>query len=141
MTMADIINAITAEGMAGWGIIVIMIIVLSLVQISPLSLNPWDSIFRWFGRKFNGEMEDKVSDLQKQITEMWVNNHRNNILTFAREARAEIKHSSDEWTNILNQAEEYEKYVNTKKITNGIITQDTVFLRDLYQQLCREHRL
>ena len=42
---------------------------------------------------------------------MWINNHRQHILTFARECRANIEHSSDEWTNVLNVAEEYEKYV------------------------------
>ena len=73
--------------------------------------------------------------------EIWINNHRQTILTFARECRADIEHSSDEWTNVLNVAEEYEKYVTENKVTKGIITQDTEYIRKLYQEMSREHRI
>lgn len=118
-----------------------IVILLSLIQISPLKLNPWDKLLGWFGKKINGETEKRLKDVEKQIRDMWINNHRQCILTFARECRANIDHSSDEWTNVLNVAEEYEKYVTEKKITNGIITQDTEYLRNLYQEMSREHRI
>ena len=114
---------------------------LSLIQISPLKLNPWDKLLGWFGKKLNGETEKRLKAVEKQIRDMWINNHRQSILTFARECRADIEHSSDEWTNVLNLAEEYEKYVTENKITNGIITQDTVYLRKLYQELSRNRKL
>ena len=118
-----------------------IVILLSLIQISPLKLNPWDKLLGWFGKKLNGATEKRLETVEKQIRDMWINNHRQTVLTFARECRAEIEHSSDEWTNVLNVAEEYEKYVVENKITNGIITQDTVYLRKLYQELSREHKL
>lgn len=116
-------------------------ILLSLIQISPLKLNPWDKLFAWIGRKTNGATEKRLASVEKQILDMWVNSHRQCILTFARETRAGIEHSSDEWTNVLNVAEEYEKYVAEKKITNGIVTQDTEYIRKLYQELSRDHRI
>ena len=118
-----------------------IVILLSLIQISPLKLNPWDKLLGWFGKKLNGATEKRLETVEKQIRDMWINNHRQTVLTFARECRANIEHSSDEWTNVLNVAEEYEKYVIENKITNGIITQDTVYLRKLYQELSREHKL
>ena len=118
-----------------------IVILLSLIQISPLKLNPWDKLLGWFGKKLNGATEKRLEAVEKQIRDMWINNHRQTVLTFARECRADIEHSSDEWTNVLNVAEEYEKYVIENKITNGIITQDTVYLRKLYQELSREHKL
>ncbi len=118
-----------------------IIILLSLIQISPLKLNPWDKLLGWFGKKLNGATEKRLETVEKQIRDMWINNHRQTVLTFARECRADIEHSSDEWTNVLNVAEEYEKYVIENKITHGIITQDTVYLRKLYQELSREHKL
>ena len=45
------------------------------------------------------------------------------------------------WTNVLNVAEEYEKMVHEQRITNGVITQDTAYIRRLYQELSREHRI
>ena len=118
-----------------------IVILLSLIQISPLKLNPWDRLLGWFGKKLNGATERRLETVEKQIRDMWINNHRQTVLTFARECRADIEHSSDEWTNVLNVAEEYEKYVIENKITNGIITQDTVYLRKLYQELSREHKI
>ena len=118
-----------------------IVILLSLIQISPLKLNPWDKLLGWFGKKLNGATEKRLEAVEKQIRDMWINNHRQSILTFARECRADIEHSSDEWTNVLNLAEEYEKYVTENKITNGIITQDTVYLRKLYQELSRNRKL
>ena len=125
---------------AGW-VFAVLVILLSLIQISPLKLNPWDNIFGWFGKKMNGATEKRLTEVEKQITTMWINDHRQKILTFARECRSEIAHSSDEWSNVLNVAEEYEHYVKEKSITNGIIHQDTEYLRNLYQELSREHRI
>lgn len=136
MNLKEIISQLNA-GYVVAGIAVL----LSLIQISPLKLNPWDKLLGWFGKKLNGETEKRLKAVEKQIRDMWINNHRQSILTFARECRADIEHSSDEWTNVLNLAEEYEKYVTENKITNGIITQDTVYLRKLYQELSRNRKL
>ena len=140
MTITELFQKLTAGEMVGW-VFTVLILLLSLIQISPLKLNPWDKLLGWFGKKMNGETEGRVKILEKQIREMWINNHRQCILTFARECRSNIVHSSDEWTNVLNVAEEYEKYVAENKVTNGIITQDTEYLRKLYQEISREHKI
>ena len=140
MTIHEVFQKLTAGEMAGWALTV-LILILSIIQISPLKLTPWDHIFGWIGKKTNGATEKRLGALEKQIRDMWINNHRQFILTFSRECRANIEHSSDEWTNVLNVAEEYEKYVEENHVTNGIITQDTVYLRTLYQELSREHKI
>lgn len=140
MTIYEIVNRMTGGELTGWAV-VMLIILFSLIQISPLKLNPWDSLFGWIGRKLNGETDKQLKELQNQISNMWINSHRHTILRFARESRAGVEHSPDEWINLLNVAEEYEKYVSDNGITNGIITQDTVYLRELYQELSREHKI
>ena len=140
MTIYEVLSKLSAGEMAGWAV-VLLILLLSLVQISPVKLNPWDNIFGWIGKKTNGETEKLLDKLEQHTRELWINNHRQTILTFARECRADIEHSSDEWTNVLNVAEEYEKYVTENKVTNGIITQDTEYIRNLYQEMSREHRI
>ena len=140
MALTEIAQKLTAGELAGWAVVLI-ILTFSLIQIAPVKLNPWDSILGWFGRKLNGNMQKRLDDLEKQIRNMWINTHRLHILTFARECRANIEHSSDEWTNVLNVAEEYEKTVHEQRITNGVITQDTAYIRALYQELSREHRI
>ena len=44
-------------------------------------------------------------------------------------------------SNCPKDSEEYEKYVTENKVTNGIITQDTEYIRRLYQEMSREHRI
>ena len=134
------LNEILAKLNVG-NVTVAVVILLTLIQISPLKIDPWDKILGWVGKRVNGETEKQVEKLEKQVRDMWINDHRQCILTFARECKADIGHSSDEWTNVLNVAEEYEKYVTENKVTNGIITQDTAYLRNLYQELSREHKI
>ena len=102
LSITDFLSSLTGGQIAGWGLAA-LIALLSIIQISPLKLNPWDSIFAWMGKKLNGKQLD---GLQKQVTTMWVNDHRHRILTFARECRASIDHSSDEWSNALCIADE-----------------------------------
>ena len=137
MPITDLFSSLTSGQIAGWGIAA-LVLLLSLIQISPLKLNPWDSIFAWFGKKLNGK---QLEALQKQVTTMWVNSHRHHILTYARECRAGIEHSSDEWSNALVIADEYEVYCEKNHVANGIVKADTQFIRNLYQELSREHRI
>ena len=118
-----------------------IVVLLSLIQISPLKLNPWDKLLGWFGKKLNGGMEKQIKDLQKQVRDLWINNHRQSILTFARECRAEIEHSAEEWSHSLTLCEEYERYCNTNDVTNGVVRQNTLYIRELYQRLSYEHRI
>ena len=140
MTVMEFWNKLTVGGLAGWAVMLILIL-MSLIQISPIRLNPWDRIFSWLGKKMNGHVQDQLKELRKQVRDMWVNNHRNQILVFAREARGGIEHSSDEWTNIQNMIADYETFCEENKITNGIVKADSEYIRNLYQELSREHRI
>lgn len=120
---------------------IMLILLMSLIQISPLRLNPWDRIFRWLGRKLNCETDAELRGLREQLQDLWIDSHRQGILRFARECRAEIIHSSDEWGNILTMAANYEAYCHKNGIVNGVIRADIEFIRNLYQELSREHRL
>ena len=140
MTVMEFWNKLTVGGLAGWAVMLILIL-MSLIQISPIRLNPWDRIFSWLGKKMNGHVQDQLKELKKQVSDLWINSHRQSILTFARESRAKIEHDSEEWTNILNLCEEYEKYTEKNDVTNGVVRENTKYIRDLYQEQSREHRI
>ena len=111
-----------------------VLLLLSLIQVSPVKLDPWDRIFAWVGGKLNG-------NLQKQVREIWINMHRQAILQFARECRAGQEHSEEEWSHVLNVADEYEQYCLKNSVINGVVKQDTLYIRQLYQELSRDHRI
>lgn len=114
--------------------VLIFLAATSLIQISPIKINPWTSIFKWLGEQLTGELR---KDLNGLITDV----RRQTILTFARECRHDVEHSAEEWGHVLNVAEEYEAYCEAHKIKNGQIKQDTKYIRDLYQEMSREHRI
>lgn len=147
MSLKEIALQLEADRIAGC-VVLFFFLLLSLVQISPLRINPWDAIFRWLGKKLNGTTEQKLEDLEcrlqsqeKQIQDMWINSHRNAILNFARETRAGIEHDSEEWANCLNQCAAYENHVLKSGIPNGVVQVNIAYLRDLFMKLSAEHRL
>jgi hypothetical protein len=92
MKLMEVMQKLTAGELAGWGL-VLLILAMTLVEISPIRLNPWKHILRWMGKIINEDTEKKIDDLQQQVRDMWVNNHRNQILIFSREARGGVEHS------------------------------------------------
>ena len=140
MTLNEIFTKMTTGEMAGWAVMG-LVLLLSLVQVSPLKLNPWDSILGWLGKKLNGAAEKRLEELQKQVRDMWINTHRQSILTFARECRGDIPHDAEEWNHILSIADEYEVFCKKNTVSNGVVKADTEYVRGLYQQLSREHKI
>ena len=140
MNLMEVTQKLTAGELAGWAVVLIVLL-FSLIQISPLRLNPWDNILGWVGQKVNGDMQAQLKELKKHVQDMWVASHRQTVLMFAREARAGVEHSSDEWTNVLNIIAEYEAFCQGNTITNGIVKADSEYIRNLYQELSREHRI
>ncbi len=106
----------------------------SLIQIAPIKINPWTTLLKWLGNQLTGDLR---KDLNSLITDV----RRQTILTFARECRQGVEHSTEEWSHVLQVAEEYEAFCLANNIKNGKIKQDTKFIRDLYQEISREHRI
>jgi len=140
MTVMEFWNKLTVGGLAGWAVMLILIL-MSLIQLSPLKLDPWDRIFAWLGKKMNGHVQDQLKELKKQVSDLWINSHRQSILTFARECRADIDHDAEEWNHILSVADEYEVYCQKNVVSNGVVKADTEYIRNLYQELSRERRI
>lgn len=140
MSITDLLKTMTGGEIAGWGIVA-LVLLLSLIQVSPVKLNPWDSILAWLGQKLNGKQIADIRELKQKVTEIWVTDHRRTILTFARELRAGIEHSSDEWSQILVTIGEYENYTVSNHIANGVVKQDSIFINSMYQDLSRKQKI
>ena len=140
MTIYEMVSRMTGGELAGWAL-VLLILLFSMIQIAPVKLNPWDRIFGWLGKKMHGEMHEQIKELNKQVTDIWINAHRQSILTFARECRADVEHDAEEWNHILSVADEYEVYCQKNVVSNGVVKADTEYIRSLYQELSREHKI
>ena len=95
----------------------VLIILMTLVQITPIKFNPWSWLGRHIGRMLNGEVLDQVNNLSKELAdhkEKSEERHatlcRAHILKFGDEVRHGTPHSKEGYDNILLDIDSYEEY-------------------------------
>lgn len=117
----DWINLLT-DIIAGRGIALLFIIAVFLWGIEKSSIikfKPWTAIFRSFGRAINGEIIERLDQLEKKVKEQGeMEGERNakqariRILRFNSELIRRKRHTHEEFQNAVNDVDEYEKYCN-----------------------------
>lgn len=110
MTLGDIKEI----GLYGGGILLLL---MTIIQISPIKLDPWSWMGRCIGRAINGEVLEKVDALAEDVKknkadddDKWASLSRSHILTFGDEIRLGIDHSKERFDQILIDISEYEQY-------------------------------
>lgn len=108
-------------------IAVIGIILASLIQVTPLKINPWSKLFKWMGKLINGdvmreikEIKEDIENLHKELDEAKeeeerreANNARNRILRFDDELRRKIDHSEEFFNQALDDVTFYRHYCDS----------------------------
>lgn len=114
---------------------------ITVVEFVPIKINPWKSILKWIGNALNGDVEKELSETRRELSEMKrdfeetkAQDKRWNILNFASSCRKGEEHSREEWKHVISEIAEYEKYTEEKNIRNGVIEEDSEFLRELYHE-------
>ena len=62
------ISELLAEYGAAGGIC--LVVILSLVEISPIKINPWSKLFRSLGKALNKDMLDEINGLKTELTDL-----------------------------------------------------------------------
>lgn len=98
---------------AGGGLFVL----LTLVQITPIKVNPWSAIARWIGKAINGEVLGKLGHLEKRLDKHITDDdkrdadgHRVKILQFNNELLRSIDHTKEEFIEVLAEIDAYERF-------------------------------
>lgn len=94
-----------------------VLLLLTLIQISPIKIDPWTAIFRAIGRAFNAELLKEVRDVRSTLDnhikaddERNADEHRTRILRFNNELIREIPHTKEEFIDVLADIDYYESY-------------------------------
>lgn len=122
--MLEILQSLTT---GQWTVIIIAL--MSLIQISPLKIDPWSWIGKQIGRAINKEVLDKQDAFQKESQEYRKSNDlqiktisqkfdrraaedaRNRILRFGDEIKnKQVRHSEEYYNQILADITDYNKY-------------------------------
>ena len=107
----------------------ICILILSLIQITPIKLNPWSALFKWVGKIINGEVmteiksikEDlgavhtEIDNMKKKSEAKEADAARNRILRFDDELRLKVDHSQEYFEQMLDDVDFYRNYANLNK--------------------------
>lgn len=144
MTIQEIVNLTALQEGVSIGFIV-LVILLSLVQVSKIKLNPWDAILGWIGNRLNKSINDKVEKVEKKldqhIAESEVRDLRDTrqyILDFANACMYGRKYTYEQFKFVIKKCDEYEKYVEDNHIKNGEVTSAISYIRKLYDK-CRQN--
>lgn len=92
---------------------------MTIIQISPIKINPWSWIARSIGRALNKELMDEVGNLRKDVKtnkedddQEWADLRRTHILRFGDEIRMGVSHSEEHFDQILLDISKYKRYCN-----------------------------
>lgn len=111
----------------------------TLIQITPIKINPWSTLLKWIGKmvtnnacgKIDG-LINKVEQLEASIDTNEKDRIRWEILDFANSCRNGRKHSRDEFQHIVDLNDKYKKLLNKTGDSNGVFDIEFKFIQDLY---------
>ena len=95
----------------------VLLILMTLVQITPIKINPWSWIARGIGRAINKDVLAEVSTIKVELADHKAKSEerhatlcRAHILRFGDEVLHGIPHSKEGYDNILLDIDSYEEY-------------------------------
>lgn len=113
-----------------------LFLLLTIVQIAPVKVNPWSAIARWVGRAVNGEVLDKLYDVEKQLA----NSNRLEILRFNNELLRSIGHTKEEFIEVLAEIDAYEDFCRDHPdYPNNRAVLAIENIREVYRERLKKH--
>lgn len=133
-------------------VLLILTVLASLIQITPIKVNPWDKIFGWIGKKMNKDVSDQVKEVRSEVKQVRedLDTHiqddkrekleaqRRDILDFANACMNGRKHTQEQFTFVMKKCDEYEKYIEDNNLKNGEISSAIEEIRRINTK-CRQN--
>lgn len=133
MYLLELLNCYLTES------ITLLAIGSTLIELSPIKLNPWTYVFSGIGKRLNAETLQRLNELEQKLKEQDAKidyNERNRIkfeiLDFANSCRNGRPHTLEEFNHIIAQYDEYEMILSRLKKPNGQITRAMHYISELY---------
>lgn len=132
----------------------VLLILSTLIEVTPIKWNPISSLLGWVGKKTNSELmgrvdalggkvaklEDKVKGLEDSNDERNAILCRVRILRFGDELRRGIRHSQDSFDQVLSDMDVYDDYCDKHpgfKNNKTVVTQAKI--REEYSRCIDEN--
>lgn len=131
-----------------------LLLLLSLIQVSPIKVNPWSAILGWFGKQINKDinetleavktdikiLQNDVDTIRDESREIHAKDCRVRILRFADEIYLGQNHSHEHFKQILGDITHYEKYCDRHpEFENQIAVAAIAQIKDCYNERLKQH--
>ena len=135
---------------SNWGEIIGVLTALSIfIQVSPLKINPWSTIFSWIGGEINKEVKTEIKSLKEEVMicgvglsnvteendKRRIQDLRWAILTFAHDLKCGQEYDRYSFDHIYEYDIEYTNLLNKYNMTNGQTTAAMEVINEAYKQL------
>lgn len=149
--MSDIIAALEQITAGQWALALAALA--TLIEITPIKLDPWTALFRAIGKAMNKDIADKLDQQAKDVEGLHTQTQnitarleqkdaedaRNHILRFGDEIKNKVRHSEEYFNQILDDITKYEQYCETHKDFKNARTVATVqIINEVYQKCLKE---
>jgi hypothetical protein len=132
----------------------VVLVLLSIVEISPIKINPWSRFAKWLGRAINADVIKELEVVKTTQTEtrkrlethintnekQEADNCRTRILRFNNELIREIPHTREEFVEVLKDIDDYERYCREHKdYANGRAVHAIANIGRVYDERLEKH--
>lgn len=122
---------------------------MTIVQIVPIKINPWSAIARWLGNVLNADMNKKINDVSNDVKKIKYENNkficryekdqaviaRVRILRFGDELSRGLRHSEENFEQVLSDIDAYEHYCNAHpEFKNNQTITTTKLIKECYKE-------
>lgn len=119
----------------------------TLIQISPIRVDPWTWLARKIGRAINGEVIDRMTQMEKRLDKMEADteerdakNARTRILRFGDECRRNVRHSQEHFDQVIEDIDNYEEYcAQHPDFKNNKAALTSARIKEAYQRCQKEN--
>jgi len=150
MTIQQLMENIVADR---GPILLVFFLVMTLIQVTPIKINPWSAIFKWLGKQLNTDVLVKMDELDKRIdaVEKGQEEHikeskedelkarRMSILDFSSSILRGVNYHREKFDFMIKECDSYEAYCKKNEIKNGVAEASIAEIRRIYQEHLRNN--
>ena len=129
-------------------IVQICLLLSIFIQITPIKINPWTTLFKWIGKLINADSNkridaliEKTDNMKEDIKTLTTNMNENEkdrirweILDFANSCRNGRRHTKDEFQHIITLNDKYKNLLALTGDKNGVFEAEYDYVKRLYEE-------
>jgi hypothetical protein len=124
MKLTELLNQLNLGNLS-----ILLFLMLSLVEISPIKINPWSALCKWLQKQLSLD----------EIKEDLMDSRRTRIIRFDDELIEKRPHRKDMFDAILVDCDKYEKFCQTHHGYINSVANDSIrHIKEVYAELKRE---